>query len=246
MSILFNKRSHQPEWMDLGKDYYTPSQYRNCLFQLDRIGRFLGGDKATFWALKQLKKTPQSILDIGCGGGLFTLRLAKHFPKTQVVGIDISQDAIAFAKERLIEKQPLLKNVQFQIPDSPQLNESDHFDVVMATLVCHHLSDQELVSFIQQACKIAKQSVIFNDLHRHLCAYLGFAALVPFLFPNRMIYHDGLLSIRRSFTRQEWKNFLKAAGIDESHYTITWHWAFRWIVMIDIPKMKGGAQNGSI
>lgn len=235
---MLNQRSYQPEWMDLGKDYYTPSQYRDCLFQLDRIGRFLGGDKATFWALKQLPNPPTSILDVGCGGGLFTLRLAKYYSDTKVIGMDISQDAIAFAQERLNEEPFPSKNIQFIVPDSPQLNENDCFDIVMATLVCHHLSDQELVSFIQQACKVAKQSVIFNDLHRHPLASLGFAALVPFLFPNRMIYHDGLLSIRRSFTRHDWKNLLKAAGIDEEYYTLTWHWAFRWIMMIDVAKMK--------
>lgn len=242
---MLSKRSHQPEWMDLGKEYYTSSQYRDCLFQLDRIGRFLGGDTATFWALKQLSKTPQSILDVGCGGGLFTLHLAKRYPKTKFVGIDISPDAIAFAQERLKEEQPSLMNVQFRIPDSPQLNENDRYDVVMATLVCHHLSDQELIFFIQQACKVAKEAVILNDLHRHPFAYWGFTALVPFLFPNRMIYHDGRLSILRSFTRQEWKTFLKAAGVDENDYTITWHWAFRWIVMIDVTKMQR-ASNGSL
>lgn len=230
---MYDKRSHELEWMDLGKEYYTPSQYRDCLYQLDRIGRFLGGDAATFWALKQLSHPPQSILDVGCGGGLFTLRLAKHYPQAQVMGVDISEEAITFAKERLNEEQPPLKNVEFHI-HSPKLDERKCFDVVMATLVCHHLSDQKLVSFIQQACKMAKQTVIFNDLHRHPLAALGFAAMVPFLFPNRMIWHDGLLSIRRSLTRHDWINVLKAAKIDESCYTLTWHWAFRWIVMIDV------------
>jgi 2-polyprenyl-3-methyl-5-hydroxy-6-metoxy-1,4-benzoquinol methylase len=234
---MLSQRSHQPEWMDLGDDFYTPAEYRDCLYQLDRIGRFLGGDQATFWALKKLPVSPKSILDVGCGGGLFTLRLASLYPQAQIVGIDISRDAIAFAQERLKEHSPPLPNVQFIIPESPQLDETTSFDVVMSTLVCHHLSDEQVVSFFKQACRVAKQAVIINDLHRHFLASIGFAAAVPLFFRNRMIWHDGLLSIRRSFTRQEWKNLLKAAAIEESDYTISWHWAFRWIVMVDVTKM---------
>lgn len=235
---MLSRRSYQPEWMDLGDSFYTPAEYRDCLYQLDRIGRFLGGDQATFEALKKLPVPPQSILDVGCGGGLFTLRLASHYPQTRIVGIDISRDAIAFAQERLNEHQPSLPNVQFFVPDTPQLDVTTPFDIVTSTLVCHHLSDKELVSFLQQACQIAKQAIILNDLHRHPLASIGFAAVVPLFFRNRMIWHDGLLSIRRSFTRQEWKNFLTAAAIDESDYTISWHWAFRWIIMIDVAKMR--------
>lgn len=235
---MLNQRSHQPEWMDLGESYYTREEYRDCLYQLDRIGRFLGGDRATFKTLDQLAVPPTSILDVGCGGGLSTLRLAARYPTVQVTGMDISQQAIAFAQEHLKSYQPALSHVQFFVPSSPQLNENDRFDVVMATLVCHHLTDQELVDFLQRACHIAQQAVIINDLHRHLLAILGFAIVAPLFFRNRMIWHDGLLSIRRSFTRQEWKNFLKAAGISEKYYTLTWHWAFRWMVRIDTAKMK--------
>ncbi len=229
---MLSKRSHQPEWMDLGPSYYTREEYRACLYQLDRIGRFLGGDSATFWALKQLSTSPTSILDVGCGGGLFTLRLAAHYPQADIVGIDISQEAIAFAQEHLQENQPSLSNIHFLVPPSAQLDEKSQFDIIMATLVCHHLSDQELIFFLQQACRIAKQAVILNDLHRHPLATVGFATLVPIFFRNRLIWHDGLLSIRRSFTRQEWWNLLKAAGIDERKCSVTWHWAFRWIVTI--------------
>ena len=235
--MRLSQRSHQPEWMDLGESFYTPEEYHDCLYQLDRIGRFLGGDQATLWALQQLSAIPTSILDIGCGGGLFTLRLAKQYPQAQVVGIDIDPHAIAFARQRLEEEQSK-PQAQFFVSDSPHLDTRLSFDVVMATLVCHHLSDQELISFLQQACQVAKQTIILNDLHRHCLATMGFAAIAPLFFRNRMIWHDGLLSIRRSFTRQDWKNILKAAAIDASCYTLSWHWPFRWIVMIDVKKIK--------
>lgn len=228
-----NQRSQQLEWIDLETPYYTDEEYRDYLYQLDRIGRFLGGDQATYWALKQLPFYPSSILDVGCGGGLFTMRLAARYPEATVMGSDISQQAIDFAHEHLQKCRTELPHVQFFVPSSPQLETIPfQVDVVMATLVCHHLSDQELVSFLQQAYRIAKKAVIINDLHRHPLAKAGFATLVPLLFRNRFIWHDGLLSIDRGFKYQEWCDYLQVAGIQKEYWKISWHWAFRWIVII--------------
>ena len=100
----------------------------------------------------------------------------------------------------------------------------------MATLVCHHMQDATLIDFLKKACSIAKRKVILNDLHRHPLALWGFQALAPLFFRNRLIQHDGPLSVRRAFTREDWKRYLTAAGISPDRYTIRWQWAFRWIV----------------
>ncbi|MCE2983308.1 MAG: methyltransferase domain-containing protein [Parachlamydia sp.] len=219
------QRINRPEWIDTGN--YTLKQYNDCLYQLDRIGRLLGGDKATYWALKQVKEPIDSILDVGCGGGLFTLRLGKHYPQAQIDGIDISTDAIRFAQNAW-QKNPL-PNVAFK--QQAQIDRS--YDIILSTLVCHHLTNEELVAFIKDTVKAAKKRVIINDLHRHPLAWTGFAALAPLFFPNRLIWHDGLLSIRRSFTKKEWLSLLQLAGIPLQRISITWHWPFRWIVTID-------------
>lgn len=232
MLSKYKKRSHEQELMDLGRSHYAPEEYRNCLYQLDRIGRLLGGDRATFQALEQLPQLPQSILDVGCGGGLFTLKMGARYPHAKVVGRDISEEAIAFANEHLEKTKPFVSNVDFEVASSPHLDEKAQYDVVMATLMCHHLTDSELVVFIRDACRSAKKAVILNDLHRHPLASMGFGFIAPLFFPNRLIWHDGLLSIRRSFTRNDWVELLRKSGISEKRYRITWHWAFRWIVSI--------------
>lgn len=238
MFVKYRHRSDQLEWIDLGPSCYTSAEYRDCLCQLARIGRLLGGDRATHWALRQLRRVPASILDVGCGGGFFALQLAQQYALTQIVGIDLSVDAISFAQQHQKAAYPHLKNIQFIHSSSPDISAFGLCDVVMATLVCHHLSDQDLIIFIKQACQTAQQAIILNDLHRHPCATMGFATLAPFFFRNRLIWHDGLLSIRRSFTRSDWMNVLSTAGIDTHFYTISWHWAFRWIVCIDVERMR--------
>jgi 2-polyprenyl-3-methyl-5-hydroxy-6-metoxy-1,4-benzoquinol methylase len=232
--MRLSKRLNQPELIDLGPAYYTTEEYEDCLYQLDRIGRFLGGDAATYSGFNQLKQNPTSILDVGCGGGLFTMRLARRYPEAKIVGIDISKEAIQFARHQLKIINPPLKNIMFEVPPSPELSyPPESFDVVTSTLVCHHLSDDDIISFLKQAYSIAKHAIILNDLHRHIVARMGFSVTAPSFFSNRLIVHDGLLSIQRAFKKQDWIAYLKAARIPLSRCSITWHWAFRWIILIN-------------
>lgn len=228
---MFHKRSQQLELLDLGPSYYSKAEYENCLYQLDRIGRFTGGNIAT---LKTFRKVaaPQTILDVGCGGGQFTLELAKQFPEAQIVGIDISSQAIEFAEERLQETS--LKNVRFKIPPTSELSYlPNSFDIVTTTLVCHHMTDDQLIDFLKKSYQVATKFIIINDLHRHWLAYFGFALIAPTFFRNRLIFNDGLLSIKRAFKKKDWMNYLHAAAIPLERCSITWHWAFRWVVCID-------------
>lgn len=227
-------RSQEKEIIDLGPNHYSREEYEDCLVKLDQIGKWLGGDSATFASLKKMNPYPDSILDVGCGGGLFTIKLASFFSKAKIAGIDLNSLAIQFAKQQLLRIHPPLKNIEFECTKEEKLQQTSRsYDAVIATLVCHHLSDQEFIDFISSACKIAKKRVIINDLHRHPFAHFLFRIVSPVFFRNRLVQHDGLISIKRAFTYDELVQLLKKAGINPSFYRIKWRWAFRWIIEID-------------
>ena len=222
--MFFDKRSTELELIDLGPSYYSKEEYDDCLNKLDQVGEYLGGDNATFKALEALPFSPQSILDVGCGGGGFTQKLGDRFKNGEVKGIEISSQAIEHAK-----KHNHCKNVTYELVDLKDVPPKS-FDVVISTLVCHHLSDDELISFIHECLRIAKRKVIINDLHRHPLAWLGYSLAAPILFRNRLITSDGLLSIKRAFKAQDWKHYLSKLKIDGN---LSWHWPFRWILTIE-------------
>lgn len=227
------KRSHEPELMDLGSQFYTIEEYRDCLKQLGRIGKYLGGDRATLQAFKSLPYAFDSVLDVGCGGGIFTLRLAQMFPKARIVGIDIAHEAISYAQERLHEVSA--NNIKFLLRTDPQLNEPPKsYDIVTATLVCHHFNDDMLIDFLKRARNVARKAIILNDLHRHWLAYVSFAGIGPLFFRNRLVQYDSLLSIKKAFTRKDWIEYLTRAGFSSGHYKIVWKWPFRWIITVDV------------
>lgn len=227
-----SKRSQQQELIDLGSAFYSKSEYVDCLHKLGCINHWLGGNRATFWAFNQLERTPESILDVGCGGGQLAIHLAKKFPYAKIQGIDLSSEAISFANEQL-NKEPSIKTVRYSIPLSASLQEPPKsYDVLTATLLCHHLTDEDLIDFLKKSVEIAKEAVIINDLHRNIFASLSYGVIAPIFFSNRLIIHDGLISIKRAFKRKDWLEYLNLAQIPFEACSLSWHPFFRWILII--------------
>jgi cyclopropane fatty-acyl-phospholipid synthase-like methyltransferase len=55
------------------------------------------------------------VLDVGCGRGMILNRLARLYPRSRFTGIDLSADAIAYARERSSRRD--LKNLEFIAQD---------------------------------------------------------------------------------------------------------------------------------
>ncbi len=230
--LFLTQRSQEKELMDMGSEFYTQSEYVDCLEKLFDVNLLLGFFHGTKRLLKRFSKT-STILDIGCGGGLFLLHLSKHFPHMRMRGVDISTDAIHLAQQKRVfwQQRHFAKYVSFQLQQQPDFAAiKQRFDILLATLVFHHVDEDELVTFLQGAYQNAKQAVIINDLHRHWIAEWFYACTSPFLFRNRLITHDGLISIRRGFTRRELTLLLQKANIQ--NYDIKWCFPFRWRVIL--------------
>lgn len=224
-------RSREPELIDLGLPYYTHTEYHHCLYQLGRIGKYLGANNLIIKTFTTLPYKIDSILDVGCGGGYFTRQLAQTFIQANVIGIDINPTAIEHAQENNAN----LKNIRFQLRITPELNEPPKSaDIVTATLVCHHLSDEEIIDFLKRAKSVARKNIIINDLHRHWISYYFAKIVMPIFFANRLIENDSLLSIKKSFTYNDWIYYLYNAGFKSNDYSIFWHWSFRWIIKVNI------------
>jgi len=233
MTFTLPQRSEEKELIDLGPTHYGIGEYHDCMRQLGRVGRLLGGNRATLSAFKQLKQPPLSILDVGCGGGDTARLLANHYPASKVDGIDFSEEAIHVARNH--PDNIHYPHLSFSSPKILELNyPPQSYDVVTATLVCHHMTDEQLVDFLQRAIKIAKKAIIINDLHRHPIAYSAYKVIAPLLFNNRLITHDGLISIKRGFIKEEWIKYLTQAGFNRQQWRISWKWAFRWTIHITL------------
>ena len=205
-------RSTEKELIDLGM--YTTEEYEACLKKLYLVGKYLGIHRDTFHVIQKLK--PQSILDVGCGDGALLATVAKRYPDIRCHGIDISADAIKYAK------QHKAKNLSFDMT-----RVLPKADCIMANLVMHHMTDSEIEEFLQKAYNQAKYAVLINDLQRSKVSKMLFKQISGPLFSNRLISHDGLISIERGFTKDELRSFCKNVC-----HTISWCFPFRWQVIL--------------
>ncbi|ALD72648.1 SAM-dependent methyltransferase [Streptococcus gordonii] len=90
------------------------------------------------WSVNQLdhKKRFKAILDVGVGNGASSKYLKKHFPNTQVLGIDISTTAIRAAKQ-LAEP-----GLSFEVKNVENTNlPVEEFDLITAFQTHFHWSD---------------------------------------------------------------------------------------------------------
>ena len=200
LTLLLNKRDDSlvERMSDLECDLQQLNNtYRNFLL----INRLIAGWRRVY-ERNILPLRPRTLLDIGCGGGDVALTLATWSKQDgldlDITAIDPDPRALAFAKSR-----PQLENVTFQRAFSSDLvKDGKQFDIVVSNHLLHHLTKPELENLCKDSETLATHKVIHNDICRSDLAYLGFSLTAPF-FRNSFITYDGLISIRRSFTRHE-------------------------------------------
>lgn len=86
------------------------------------------------WAFNMINplyiKENEIILDIGCGDGKITAEIASYVPQGSVLGIDISQEMIAFSQNNFSPSD--YPNLTFQEGDAKLLNFDNEFDWVVS------------------------------------------------------------------------------------------------------------------
>jgi SAM-dependent methyltransferase len=79
------------------------------------------------------------LLDVGCGGGRFAIRLAERFPEIRVVGLDLSPEQIARAKRRGAPLDERVSFVEGSATDMPF--DEGEFDIVYSLGSLKHWTD---------------------------------------------------------------------------------------------------------
>lgn len=208
------------------------------LREIDTINRLLGGNSVTIEGIRSLltqnsAQGPLHILDIGCGSGdmlkLVHQELNNGSVLIETTGLDANPHIIAYAQENC----QAFAGMSFfteNVLEAP-FRKRDA-DIVTATLFLHHFTNDQLVEILKTLVRQVRVGIVINDLHRHPLAYYGIKLLTQFFSSSSMVRYDAPLSVLRGFTRKEWVELLRKAGI--TIYSLKWRWAFRWQVIIRI------------
>jgi SAM-dependent methyltransferase len=197
--------------------------FYGCLRSLEQVNRWLQGYRPTLaWLdrLPRLVRQPVHILDVGSGGGDYLRQIARRAHRrgiaVQLTGIDLNPHAARAAAE----STPKGLGIKWVTGNALMYRPDQQVDIVVNSLLAHHLEDEEIVLLLRWMEATAQVGWFINDLERSdlTATMFGWAARVGGW--HRFVRHDGPISFRRSFRREDWIQLLARADIPREAVTV--------------------------
>ncbi|CAJ0602540.1 unnamed protein product [Cylicocyclus nassatus] len=126
------------------------------------------------WILQNLNEEDASVVDVGCGGGLLSIPLARA--GLRVTGIDATEGAVNAARDALKSRPLQIAGVSDRITyhcatvESFSEEHEDEFDAVVASEIVEHVAD--LDAFVGGCARLAKPGapLFFTTINRTLAS----------------------------------------------------------------------------
>ena len=227
----FKRRSYELEYIDTGD--YTAAEYEDCIGELQLVNRWMG-DAHTLKSslLREIAHEGLrefSLLDVGAGSGEL-LRVATTWARetgrsVHAVGVELNERSASAILEESREF-PEITSVRGDAMRLPF--DEDQFDYVICSLFTHHFGEDQIVQILREMSRVARRRIFVIDLHRHPIAYFFYTTLGKLVLKNRLIRHDGALSILRSFKADELLALAKRAGLRRAD--VTRHFPYRLVL----------------
>lgn len=131
----------------------------------DRLWAETWGDQQTFGPVHRrmrlelldlvTKLSPVSVLDVGCGSGGNLAALAQAMPAVTLSGVDVSEEALALAAQRV-------PRASFRQLDAQKEKLDEQFDLVLCNQVIEHLVDD--IAALRNMALMAKRWVLIGTM----------------------------------------------------------------------------------
>lgn len=190
-------------------DFYSINKYLSRSYEL--LKKYVYKDLVS----KNCKEV--TLLEIGSGGGDIALWFAKYARKLGIKAtiycLDHDQRCIVYSQKKC-EQYPEVHILKKSVDDLESIPFSP--DYIFTNHLFHHLEDHKIPVILNQIDAIAYRGFLVNDLRRSLLSYFLFLFLKPFFRDTSYTWRDGLLSIRKGFTKREAESFIQTAGLSET------------------------------
>jgi 2-polyprenyl-3-methyl-5-hydroxy-6-metoxy-1,4-benzoquinol methylase len=219
--VVRSRAEEQMDAVDL-----DPRTYGVVLKDLSRLNRWTMAARPTLSFLKRaVGYSTFRLLDVGFGYGDMLREIARWARRqgvtAELVGVDLNERSVGIARAAT----PRDLAIDYREGDYRDLGQD--FDFVISSLVTHHMTDDQLASFIEFMEKNARRGWLISDLHRHRFSYVAFPLFARLMRVHRIVREDGQLSIARSFRPAEWRAILANAGISLEQVRIIRCFPFR-------------------
>lgn len=209
-------RVDTPELMDT--EPLPPATMARALGFLSMTNRWFGGASAVIGHLERWSSgwdpgREITILDAGCGAADIP-SAAAHWARRRgfrvhITGVELVPEAAGEARRRTAG-EPSIEIVEGDA--FARLRDGPPVDYVTASLLLHHLPSDRHVDALRAFDAGARRGIVVSDLERSTVA-LAEVWLLSRVAGNRIVRHDGPLSVRRGFTIPELGELARAAGL---------------------------------
>lgn len=206
-----------------------PAELDRSLTDLARINRWLGGLRLIRTHLASFcdgTVAPIRILDVGTGYADVPRAIARWGRRTglsvEIEGIDHHDQIVRLARLA----SAAYPEIRIRQGDAMALPYPEgRFHIVLASLVLHHMEGEEQVRLLSELYRVTSRVVLVNDLRRGSWPFLVTWAALHVVSRNRLIHHDGPLSVRRGFLPGELLALARRVGWERA--SVSRHAFFR-------------------
>jgi SAM-dependent methyltransferase len=149
-------------------------------FDVALFERFAAVEPVSFWfrarnrlvvsAVRRHFPDAESLLEVGCGTGFVLMGLREAFPAMRLVGSELYEEGLAFARGRL-------RDAELVELDAREMPFRDEFDIVAAFDVLEHVrEDEEVLAGMRQASRPGGGLILLVPQHPRLWSDLDVVA----------------------------------------------------------------------
>jgi 2-polyprenyl-3-methyl-5-hydroxy-6-metoxy-1,4-benzoquinol methylase len=212
----FSRRAHEPEIMDT--QTLPVPVLKEALDFLALTNRCFGGtavvlDRFERWSRRWQPGEEISVLDVGTGGADIPAALAgwavRRGLKVRITALDLIPEVADIARDNT----GAFPQITVRREDFSELaRREETFDYVTASLFLHHCAPEDAPRVLRAFDRLARRGVLVSDLRRSRAGYWAVKALSR-LAGNRVVRHDGPLSVRRAFRLEELAALARESGL---------------------------------
>lgn len=186
---LLGKSKYGSKWTGANNDWYSEIHDSNQLLHEDFKNYFI-----------KKKNDIHSVLEIGCGTGIYPIENKTMFEEINYTGIDISKDAIAYCKKN--------SNFNFICDDFIKMRLENKFDLVYSHAVIDHVYDID--AFMTKILDTCTKFAYINS-------YRGY---FPQLDAHKSTWRDDVACYFNDISIKQIKKILIKNGLEEKNFII--------------------------
>ncbi|MBC8508595.1 MAG: class I SAM-dependent methyltransferase [Chloroflexi bacterium] len=183
------------------------SAYENLVIRSYSYIRFLIMNMRIIEELEQYLPQRGTVLDVGCGFGLFSFFFALSAKDRKIIGVEINANRIA-AAEKVREKLGLDGRIEFHVSDVSNYPFEQPVNAIVVLDLLHHVSPKLALNMLDQFQQILHEDgiLIIKDITAKPWLKMAFTWVL-----------DKLMDFRgplRYYTKEEMVSFVEERGFD--------------------------------